>query len=202
VNTKSWASSYQAASQKDASDPNHVFRAMELLKGGNTDAAQSYLQRQSAYEKKAYQRMTSHTMMAYALLFDAMKQPARAQVAARRAFDWRIPVALLTTVATLAALAHAVDPDRYAAPLFMLFSGGLMLGAVFMATDPVASPVTPLGCWLYGALIGALVVAIRYWGGLPEGVMYAILLGNACAPLIERLTRIRPSGVGARDPDG
>ncbi len=68
----------------------------------------------------------------------------------------------------------------------MLFSGGLMLGAVFMATDMVTSPITPLGTWLYGGLIGVLVVLIRVWGGMPEGVMYAILLGNAVAPLLDR----------------
>ena len=61
-----------------------------------------------------------------------------------------------------------------------------MLGAVFMATDMVASPMTHLGCWLYGILIGALVVVIRIWGSLPEGVMYAILLGNAISPLIDK----------------
>jgi electron transport complex protein RnfD len=77
----------------------------------------------------------------------------------------------------------------------MLFSGGLMLGAIFMATDMVASPMTSLGCTVYGALIGVLVVVIRVWGGMPEGVMYAILLANAVSPHIDRL--IRPSVYGA-----
>lgn len=69
-----------------------------------------------------------------------------------------------------------------------------MLGAVFMATDMVSSPVTPRGVWAYGVLIGILVVVIRVWGGLPEGVMYAILLGNACAPLFSRITQPRVFG--------
>ncbi|UCF46080.1 MAG: RnfABCDGE type electron transport complex subunit D, partial [Myxococcales bacterium] len=84
---------------------------------------------------------------------------------------------------------HLVDPARYASPVFMLFSGGLMLGAMFMATDMVGSPMTSLGCILYGALIGLVTVVIRTWGGLPEGVMYAILLGNALTPHFDRWTR-------------
>ncbi len=79
----------------------------------------------------------------------------------------------------------------------MLFSGGLMLGAVFMATDTVTSPVTSTGCLAYGALIGLLVVAIRVWGGMPEGVMYAILLANAITPHFDRLTQPRVYGAGA-----
>jgi electron transport complex protein RnfD len=78
----------------------------------------------------------------------------------------------------------------------MLFAGGLMLGAVFMATDMVASPMTNLGCVIYGALIGFLVVVIRLWGGMPEGVMYAILIGNAVSPHIDTLIQPRVYGTG------
>ena len=73
-----------------------------------------------------------------------------------------------------------------------------MLGAVFMATDMVASPMTNLGSVLYGVLIGLLVVLIRVWGGMPEGVMYAILFANAVAPHIDRLCRPRVFGTGRR----
>ncbi len=104
---------------------------------------------------------------------------------ARKMMNWRIPVAILATVYAFSGILHWVDPQAYPSPLFMLFSGGLMLGAVFMATDMVASPVTPLGVTLYGVLIGALVVVIRIWGGLPEGVMYAILMANAISPHID-----------------
>jgi electron transport complex protein RnfD len=110
--------------------------------------------------------------------------------------SWRIPVALLVTVAVASAGLHALDPARHAPPLFMLFSGGLMLGAVFMATDMVASPMTNAGGLLYGALIGLLVVVIRAFGGMPEGVMYAILLANAVSPHIDRW--IRPTVYGTR----
>jgi len=117
-------------------------------------------------------------------------------LAARRMLDWRIPAAILGTVALLSLACHQLDPARYAPPGFMLSAGGLMLGAVFMATDMVASPVSRLGVLLYGALIGTLVVVIRYWGGMPEGVMYAILLGNAVSPHLDRL--IQPVAFGAR----
>jgi electron transport complex protein RnfD len=113
---------------------------------------------------------------------------------ARKMMNWRIPVSILLTVFVLSGLFYLLDPEVYPSPLFMLFSGGLMLGAVFMATDMVASPITPLGVWAYGALIGVLVVVIRLWGGLPEGVMYAILLANAISPHIDKLIRPRVYG--------
>ena len=69
-----------------------------------------------------------------------------------------------------------------------------------MATDPVTAPITPRGRWIFGVLIGLLVVAIRVWGGMPEGVMYAILLGNATVPLLDRVTQPRVFGTGARKP--
>lgn len=117
---------------------------------------------------------------------------------ARNMMNWRIPVGLFAAVAALSGALHFSDPARYAPPLFMLFSGGLMLGAVFMATDMVASPMTAAGCFLYGAVIGVLTVVIRVWGGLPEGVMYAILLGNAFSPQIDRMIRPRVYGTGRR----
>lgn len=112
----------------------------------------------------------------------------------RRMMDWRIPVGIFTAVIILSAAFHAFNATHYASPLFMLFSGGLMLGAMFMATDPVASPITHKGCYIYGALIGSLVVIIRFWGGLPEGVMYAILFCNALSPHIDRLLQPRVFG--------
>ena len=113
---------------------------------------------------------------------------------ARNMMNWRIPVALLLTVYILSGIAYWFDPSAYPSPNFMLFSGGLMLGAVFMATDMVASPLTPPGAVLYGVLIGLLVVVIRLWGGLPEGVMYAILLANAISPHIDKALQPRVYG--------
>jgi electron transport complex protein RnfD len=113
---------------------------------------------------------------------------------ARRMMSWRIPLAILLTVALFSGLLHLVDPAHYAGPVFMLFSGGLMLGAVFMATDPVGSPLTHSGCVLFGVLIGLLVVIIRVWGGMPEGVMYSILLANAVSPHIDNWIQPRVYG--------
>lgn len=113
---------------------------------------------------------------------------------ARRLFDWRIPIGILVTVGLLATVLHVVAPERFPTPLFMLLSGGLLFGCVFMATDPVSSPTTPVGTWVFAVGIGALVVLIRLFGGLPEGVMYAILLMNAATPLIERVCQPRPFG--------
>ena len=114
---------------------------------------------------------------------------------ARNMMNWRIPVGIFFSVIILSSLFHWYQPEKFADPWFMLFSGGLMLGAVFMATDMVASPITNLGCFIYGVLIGALVVVIRYWSGLPEGVMYAILLMNAVSPHIDNF--IQPVMFGA-----
>jgi electron transport complex protein RnfD len=118
-----------------------------------------------------------------------------AYLALKKYLDWRIPISIFLTVAVLAQLIHVFMPDKPGA-LFMLFSGGLMLGAVFMATDMVTSPTTTKGAWIYGAGIGALVVVIRLWGGLPEGVMYAILLMNSLVPFINRATQPRLFGTG------
>jgi electron transport complex protein RnfD len=115
-------------------------------------------------------------------------------LALRKHLNWRIPASILLTVAVLAGLLHLIDSARYPGAVFMLFSGGLMLGAVYMATDMVTSPVTNLGCWIFGFGIGALVVIIRLWGGLAEGVMYAILLMNALVPFINRATQPRLFG--------
>ena len=108
--------------------------------------------------------------------------------------DWRIPVAMLGTAFVAGGVFHFFNSVQYPSPFFVLFSGGLMLGAMFMATDPVASPVTPRGVWIYGALMGLITVLIRFTGGLPEGVMYAILLGNAVSPMIDNLTQPRAYG--------
>ncbi|MGR9109017.1 MAG: RnfABCDGE type electron transport complex subunit D [Gammaproteobacteria bacterium] len=114
---------------------------------------------------------------------------------ARRMMNWRIPVGIFVAVAVISGIFHHLRPEEYPSPEFMLFSGGLMLGAMFMATDMVASPLGHLACFVYGLVIGAFVVVIRFWGGMPEGVMYAILLGNALSPHIDRL--IQPRGYGA-----
>jgi Na+-translocating ferredoxin:NAD+ oxidoreductase subunit D len=115
-------------------------------------------------------------------------------LAARNMLDWRIPVMVMVGAGVTAGIFFLIDPARYPDPLFVLFSGGLMLGAWFMASDMVGSPVTPLGVVIYALLIGVITVVIRLFGGLTEGVMYAILLGNAATPLIDQITQPRVFG--------
>jgi electron transport complex protein RnfD len=108
--------------------------------------------------------------------------------------DWRIPVLVLVGAAATAEIFYLIDPVKYPDPLFVVLSGGLMLGAWFMASDMVGSPVTPLGVVIYALMIGVITVIIRLFGGLTEGVMYAILLGNAATPLIDQITQPRVFG--------
>jgi len=115
----------------------------------------------------------------------------------KRDLDWRIPASILLTVIIFSAALGLFDAARFPTPLFSVFSGGLLLGAIYMATDPVTSPVTPRGAWIFGVGVGVLVILIRVFGGLPEGVMYAILLMNAATPLINRYTQPRVFGRGA-----
>ncbi len=116
----------------------------------------------------------------------------------RNMMSWRIPAGIFAATLLFTLPFHLANPELYPSPQFMLFSGGLMLGAMFMATDMVASPMTPRGLWLYGAVIGFLTVTIRLFGGLVEGVMYAILVANALSPLISSVTQPRVYGVGKR----
>jgi electron transport complex protein RnfD len=118
----------------------------------------------------------------------------------RNMMNWQITFSILAASALISGIFHLIDPAIYPGPIFTLCSGGLMLGAVFMATDMVSSPVTPLGIWIYGILIAVLTITIRFWGGLNEGIMYAILLGNACSPLISSITQ--PKRYGAPEGKG
>ena len=96
---------------------------------------------------------------------------------------WHIPVSVIATVFVFAGLLHLANPV-YADPVSVILSGGLMLGAIFMATDYVTSPMTPRGQLIYGVCIGFLTILIRNWGAYPEGMSFAILIMNAFTPLI------------------
>ncbi|MHC4933864.1 MAG: RnfABCDGE type electron transport complex subunit D, partial [Planctomycetota bacterium] len=115
-------------------------------------------------------------------------------LALRNYLNWRIPASIFATVAVFSGVLYLIDSKAFPTPIFMLFSGGLMLGAVYMATDMVTSPTSSLGCWVFGLGIGVLVVIIRLWGGYPEGVMYAILLMNCLVGFINRVTHPRLFG--------
>jgi len=115
----------------------------------------------------------------------------------KKYIKWRIPLSIFLTVAVLGGIFHLINPARFPNPLFHLFAGGLMIGALYMATDMVTSPITKKGCVYFGVGIGLLVIVIRLFGGLSEGVMYAILFMNALVPLINRATKPRIFGTGA-----
>jgi electron transport complex protein RnfD len=106
----------------------------------------------------------------------------------KKIITWHIPVSILLSVAIFTGILYAFDPVPMNNPLIHLFSGGLMLGAVFMATDYVTSPMTRSGMLIYGTGIGLITVCIRLWGAYPEGVSFAILLMNAFTPLINNYT--------------
>lgn len=104
----------------------------------------------------------------------------------RRIITWHIPVTILATVAVFTGILWLANPEQYADPLFHLLTGGLMLGAIYMATDYVTSPMTRKGMVIYGVLIGLLTVIIRIFGAYPEGVQFAILIMNAFVPLLNK----------------
>ena len=101
---------------------------------------------------------------------------------------WRIPVAMLGTIAACSTLMYLVDRGAYAGPIFHLTSGASMLGAFFIATDPVSAATSDRGKLIYAAGIGFLTYVIRTWGGYPDGVAFAVLVMNMLAPLIDRYT--------------
>jgi len=115
----------------------------------------------------------------------------------KRVISWRIPVMFIGAVWAMTGIFYLIDPTHYANPAFHVITGGLFIGALFMATDYVTSPVTRKGMLIFGAGCGVITVLIRLWGAYPEGVSFAILLMNAATPLIDRYTK--PKVFGAVD---
>ena len=113
---------------------------------------------------------------------------------ATRTIRWHIPVAVLGGVLAMASIFYLVDPQTYLSPLFHLLSGAAMIGAFFIATDPVSAATTDPGRLVYGLMIGILIYVIRAWGGYPDGVAFAVLLANMCVPLIDYYTQPRVYG--------
>jgi len=112
----------------------------------------------------------------------------------RKVITWHAPVAMLLGVAAPALLAHAINPAHYLGVMPHLLSGGLMLAAFFIVTDPVTSPNTPAGIFLFGLLCGLLTWIIRTWGGYPEGVAFAVMIMNSLTPIIDRYVKPRIYG--------
>lgn len=116
----------------------------------------------------------------------------------RKIITWHIPVSILGTVAVFTAILWGVDSNQFANPLFHLLTGGMMLGACYMATDYVTSPMTHKGQIIYGICIGLLTVVIRLWGAYPEGMSFAILIMNAFTPLINNYCKPKRFGEVAK----
>ena len=113
----------------------------------------------------------------------------------RKIITWHIPVSILVTVLIITSIAYLTDPDKFANPLYHLLGGGLLLGAIFMATDYVTSPMSDKGKLIYGFGIGLLTVIIRLWGSYPEGMSFAILIMNALTPIINKYVKPTRFGV-------
>ena len=112
----------------------------------------------------------------------------------KKIITWHIPISILATVFVFSGIMHLVDPELYVSPVLQLLTGGLMLGAIFMATDYVTSPMSKKGMLIYGVCIGLLTVIIRLFGAYPEGMSFAILIMNAFTPLIN--TYCKPKRFG------
>ena len=112
----------------------------------------------------------------------------------RKIITWHIPVSIFVTVIVFSGILNLCNPSLYAGPVFHLLSGGLMLGAIFMATDYATTPINWRGKIIFGIGCGILTMVIRLFGSLPEGVSFSIILMNILTPLIEKATRPRPFG--------
>ena len=108
--------------------------------------------------------------------------------------QWYIPVSFLASLTLFSLVFSVLTPGETASPMVHLLSGATMLGAFFIATDPVSASTTVKGRLVFGAMIGGLVFIIRSWGGFPDGVAFAVLLANMCVPLIDYYTKPRTYG--------
>ncbi|UCG27580.1 MAG: RnfABCDGE type electron transport complex subunit D [Bacteroidales bacterium] len=116
----------------------------------------------------------------------------------KKIITWHIPVSIIMTISLFTGILWLINPQQNADPLFHILTGGVLLGAIFMATDYVTSPMTRKGMWIYGIGIGIITVLIRIWGAYPEGISYAILIMNAFVPLINRYIKPRLFGKEGR----
>lgn len=113
---------------------------------------------------------------------------------ARRTIDWRIPTGIVLSLGVFTGIFWATNPGKYASPAFHILAGGLLIGAFYMATDMVTSPISPKATWIFAGGIGLMVGVIRLFGGFAEGVMYSILFMNTFVPLLNRTFRPRILG--------
>jgi electron transport complex protein RnfD len=118
----------------------------------------------------------------------------------KKIITWHIPISVLASMTIFTTILWLINPEKNADPVFHLLAGGILLGAIFMATDYVTSPMNPKAMLIYGCGIGILTVIIRVWGAYPEGVSFAILIMNAFVPLMN--TYIKPKRFGEEVKNG
>jgi len=147
------------------------------------------------------EKIPSHMQLFYGRMGGSMGEVAAAALIIggiyllwKKIITWHIPVSILVTVALFTGILWMADPEKFADPLFHLLTGGLMLGAIYMATDYVTSPMTHKGMIIYGIGIGVITVLIRTWGAYPEGVSFAVLIMNAFVPLLNMYIKPRRFG--------
>jgi len=147
------------------------------------------------------EKIPSHMQMFYGRMGGSMGEVAAAALIIggiyliwKKIITWHIPVSIMVTVALFTGILWMADPAKFADPLFHLLTGGLMLGAIYMATDYVTSPMTHKGMIIYGIGIGVITVFIRTWGAYPEGVSFAVLIMNAFVPLLNMYIKPRRFG--------
>lgn len=112
----------------------------------------------------------------------------------KKVITWQTPVSIVLTVVVVSGIFWLVNPEIYVNPVYHIFTGGLMLGAIYMATDMVTSPMTGKGQWIYGIGIGLITIAIRMFGAYPEGISFGILIMNAFVPLINMYVKPKRFG--------
>jgi len=120
----------------------------------------------------------------------------------KKIITWHIPVAMLASIAAISGVCFMINAEIYASPILHLLSGASILGAFFIATDPVTASTTPLGRLIYGCAIGLLTFSIRAWGGYPDGVAFAVLLIGLTVPLLDHYTAPKVYGARTRHGDG
>jgi len=156
---------------------------------------------------KLMDQVPSHMQMFYGQMAGSMGEVAAAALLIgliymliKKIITWHIPVSVIGSVAIFTTILWLADPSKNADPLFHILTGGILLGAIFMATDYVTSPMVPKAMLIYGTGIGVLTVIIRVWGAYPEGVSFAILIMNAVVPLMN--TYIKPKRFGEEVKNG
>lgn len=170
-----WASSYL--------DAETMATPLALIKGGKLEALPDALNMFLANTPGSLGEIS-----ALALLIGGI------YLLATKVITWHIPVSILLTVAAFSAILYGIDPTVYPLPHVHLLSGGMMLGAIFMATDYVTSPMTHRGMLIYGFFIGIITMIIRVWGVYPEGMSFAILIMNAFTPIINKYVKPKRFG--------